>query len=261
MYYFGTGLTDIGIKKSINQDSICLMISDTNNMGQVVLAVVCDGIGGLEQGELASSATTKVFAEWYKNSLPKIISSLSDELLRSEWSRLISDMNYKLLQYGRSQEIRVGTTLTALLLVNGRYMIAQVGDSRAYVVDDAVRQITEDHTYINREIKAGRADRSTLLRDPRRNRITRGIGLSETVEPDFFFGSVEQKEHVWMLCSDGFRHKITNDEFEERIQPSNISVTQELTDLAQELVSIVKDRGEKDNISVLLIKASDRKAS
>ena len=111
MHYFGTGLTDVGIRKTVNQDSICLVISETNNMGQVVMAVVCDGIGGLEQGEVASSATTKTFSDWYRNTLPRIITSLNEELLQSEWTRLIKEMNYKLVQYGRSQGIRIGTTL------------------------------------------------------------------------------------------------------------------------------------------------------
>ena len=255
MHYFGSGLTDIGIKKSINQDSICLMISDTNNMGQVVLAVVCDGIGGLEQGELASSATTKRFAEWYKNSLPKIISSLSDELLQSEWKSIINDMNYKLVQYGKSRGIRVGTTLTAFLIINDRYMIAQVGDSRAYCFENGIKQITEDHTYLNREIKSGRADINSLRRDPRRNRITESIGATENVHPDFYFGKIESQDQVWMLCSDGLRHKITSKEFEEKVIPEKIADRHDLEDVASNLIDTVTERGEKDNISVILIKA------
>ena len=258
MYYFGTGLTDNGIKKEINQDSICLMISDTNNLGQVVLAVVCDGIGGLEQGEVASSATTKMFADWYRTVLPKIISSLSEDLLKSEWSRMITDMNYKLLHYGRENEIRIGTTLTAMLIVNDKYMITQVGDSRAYCVSNGIKQITEDHTYFNREMKAGRADKNTLLRDPRRNRITESIGTTESVHPDFYFGEIEPQDQVWMICSDGLRHKITGGEFEERIIPDQLYEKGDLKTLAKELVNTVKERGEKDNISVILIKASNR---
>lgn len=259
MHYIGCGITDAGAKKKINQDSICLIISDTNNKGQVILAVVCDGIGGLEQGELASSATTKKFAEWYRDTLPKVISSFAFELIQSEWSRIISEMNYKLLQYGRKQGIRLGTTLTAMMIFDDKYMIAQVGDTRAYSIQNGIRQITEDHTYFNRELKAGNRDRYSLMIDPRRNRITRGIGISEKVSPDFYFGTIDPEEQVWMLCSDGFRRKIKNHEFNDLINPYLLDNKQELEALAVELVDMVKCRGEKDNISVILIKATGSK--
>lgn len=256
MYYFGCGITDVGIKKTINQDSICLMISDTNNIGQVVLAVVCDGIGGLKQGELASSATAKKFAEWYRTSLPRIISSITDELIRSEWSRIINDMNYKLQQYGKQQGIRLGTTLTAMLIIADKYLIAQVGDSRAYAIKDGIRQITEDHTYFNKELKAGNRDRDSLLRDPKRNRITRGIGISDVVTPDFYSGTIDRNDQIWMICSDGLRRKVKKDEFIGLIDPNAVSNKQELSELAEKLVDTVKCRGEKDNISVILVKAA-----
>ena len=258
MNYFGCGISDKGIKRSVNQDSIWLQISETNNKGQIALAVVCDGIGGLEQGEVASSTAIEAFSDWYSNTLPEIISDLSDGSLQVEWMRLISDINARLMQYGKEQGIRLGTTMTAMFIFGGRYMIAQVGDSRAYCINDEVTQITEDHTFYTRELKAGRMNRNQLLLDPRKNRITRGVGIADTVQPDFYFGTVGPEECVWMLCSDGLRHKITNDEFRDAIRPENINDCHELQTICEHLVNEVKERGEKDNISVILIKASNK---
>lgn len=255
MRYFGVGITDKGIKKKKNQDCICLMISDISNLEQAVMAVVCDGIGGLQQGEVASAAAINCFADWYRTVLPQITSVLSEDLLRSEWTKLITDLNCKILNYGKDQGISLGTTLTALLIINDEYMVAQAGDSRAYCFDKGILQITEDHTYFNRELQSGRSEVASLIRNPKRNRLTESIGVSETVNPDFYFGQMDSEQRIWMLCSDGLRHKITSGEFEERIVPEHLTEKRDLENLANELVDTVKARGETDNISVVLIKA------
>ena len=137
--------TDVGIKKSTNQDSVFLEIADTR-YGQVTLAVLCDGMGGLQKGEVASAMLIRAFSKWFHQDFPKMLYNDFDATqLRESWVDLIQDLNLKISSYGAENYVSLGTTVVAMLLIDNLYYIINVGDSRAYLIKDRMLQLTVDH--------------------------------------------------------------------------------------------------------------------
>ncbi|MBU9724262.1 MULTISPECIES: PP2C family protein-serine/threonine phosphatase [Bacillaceae] len=124
--------TDVGIKKKTNQDALLLKSYETPD-GSIGLFIVCDGMGGLSHGELASATVIHGMNEWFESELPELIQTgVTDEILYEQLEAKITALNEKILQYGEASNIKLGTTITALLIVQSNYYIAQIGDSRAY---------------------------------------------------------------------------------------------------------------------------------
>lgn len=245
--------TDIGMKKKTNQDSLLVKIADTS-AGKVVLAVVCDGMGGLSQGEVASASVINAFSDWFEKELPRQLAAFDLDEIRYRWERLIKEQNQRIGEYGRRVKIQLGTTWTALLLIDTReMMIGHVGDSRVYRIDESIAVLTEDQTVVAREVKRGMLTPEQARRDPRRNVLLQCIGASRLVEPVFSFGQPVPGE-VYMLCSDGFRHMITDEEIFQAFAPHVLIDEAVMKEKAKELVELNKQRQELDNISVVLVK-------
>lgn len=253
MNFIGTAITDVGISKKSNQDSVCVKIAETKKYGQVAMVVLCDGMGGLDKGELASATVIKAFSNWFENELPKQINKLSWKQLSSDLEKLAKEQNYIIGQYGNELGVSLGTTLTAMLVIDGKYLIIHVGDSRVYSICDSVEQLTEDQTFIHREIKAGRMTAEEAKTHPKRNMLLQCVGASRNVEPDIIIGKIK-KNSVYMFCSDGFRHVLTNEEIYESFNPTNLTDTKAMEQNSRYLIDLVKSRNEKDNITVALLK-------
>ena len=146
--------TDAGICKPINQDGYCIKIAQTP-AGQVALAAVCDGMGGLEKGELASATAVREFSAWFDQTLPGLLPELDWMRVSEMWRAMIHDVDVRLHEYGAAHGLELGTTVTAMLIYGGKYLIAHVGDTRVYEVGGVLRQLTEDHTVVEREVQAG----------------------------------------------------------------------------------------------------------
>ncbi len=245
--------TDVGIVKETNQDSLSVMTLNTPQ-GPMAFAVLCDGMGGLAKGEVASAAVIHAFRRWATEELPKLCAApLEDVTIRSQWERIITEQNETIKAYGARQGVRLGTTAVVLLLTQTRSYLLNVGDSRAYLLREGLYQLTADQTFVAREIALGHMTPEQALVDPRRNVLLQCVGASERVFPDMFFGDV-QPGTVYMLCSDGFRHEITPQEIYEKLQPAAMTDEQAMHRAAWELVELNKQRRERDNISVALIK-------
>lgn len=250
---FITGFcSEKGTVKKVNQDSLCIKQARTR-LGDVILAVVCDGMGGLSKGELASATVVHGFAEWFELELPGILRADETETLPAQWQQLIEAQNQKLWEYGKANGAELGTTLTAMLILeDGRYFIAQVGDTRAYELGDTVRQLTDDQSYVAREVKRGSMTAEQARIDSRRNVLLQCIGASGEVIPEIYQG-IAQKGNSYLLCSDGFWHELKEEEMMGLVNRTDILdgavITQKLTNL----VHLNEKRGEKDNISALLI--------
>lgn len=253
MDFMISAYTDVGIVKETNQDSLSVMILNTPQ-GRMTFAVLCDGMGGLAKGEVASAAVIHAFRRWATEELPKLCAApLEDVTIRSQWEKIITDQNELIKTYGARQGVRLGTTAVVLLLTQNRSYLLNVGDSRAYLLRDGLYQLTADQTFVAREIALGHMTPEQALVDPRRNVLLQCVGASERVYPDMFFGDV-QPGTVYMLCSDGFRHEITPQEIYEKLQPVRMTDEETMRRSAWELVELNKQRRERDNISVALIK-------
>ena len=245
--------TDIGITKSTNQDSLSVMVLNTKQ-GRMAFAVLCDGMGGLEKGEVASASVINAFRSWAVGDLPALCEApLEDAQIRSQWEKIIAEENQRIKAYGARQGARLGTTAVVMLLTQNRYYILNVGDSRAYELADGVRQITADQTFVAREISLGRMTQEEADHDPRRNVLLQCVGASEQVYPDMFFGDVRGNA-VYMLCSDGFRHEISAEEIYEKLQPGALFDDYTMRQNSLSLIELNKQRRERDNISVVLVR-------
>lgn len=245
--------TDSGIRRNTNQDS--LMIKGiTDGRQEIILAVLCDGMGGMEKGELASATVIRAFSDWFMDMYSAKNVPWSIEEIRMQWQQLFEDANRKLIEYGADTSIQLGTTATAILLFQeGEYLIGHIGDTRAYRVGDRLEQLTEDHSFVAREIKRGNMTPEEALKDSRRNVLLQCIGVNQNVEPQFVKGSIKEGEAV-LLCSDGFRHVVSETEINERLQPEKLSGEDAIKQELIQLVELNKRRQETDNISVIYVK-------
>jgi len=248
--------SDKGTKKETNQDSFCIKIAKTQ-FGKAVLGVICDGMGGLEQGEVASASVINAFSNWFEKDLPMELQKNNLNDLEYQWKRLIQEQNQRIGEFGRKNKIQLGTTLTAVFLIENKFMmIANVGDTRAYCIDDKLTILSEDHTVVAREVKRGNITSEQAKTDPRRNVLLQCIGASKIVDPEFLF-CVPAHTTTYMLCSDGFRHVISENEIYNSFNPNNLMTEEIMEKNARKLVELDMQRGETDNITVLLIKIQE----
>lgn len=253
MNYIISANTDIGTTKQTNQDSLSVKVLNTTQ-GRMVFALMCDGMGGLAKGEVASSAVINAFNDWVNIELPKICGvPLSDDVIRGQWTDIVVGMNHKIKAYGARQGVKLGTTVVAMLVTDTRYYVMNVGDSRAYEISSEVKQITNDQTFVAREIALGNMTPEQAERDERRNVLLQCVGASDDVYPDMFYGDTK-KDAVYMLCSDGFRHVITSQEIYGKLNPSAMYSETDMNRNALSLIELNKQRGETDNISVAMIR-------
>ncbi|MDD2980448.1 MAG: protein phosphatase 2C domain-containing protein [Hespellia sp.] len=251
--------SDVGIKKSTNQDSVLIKEAITD-YGKVLLTVICDGMGGLAKGEVASATLIRTFSDWFEKEFPFILYEERDtkeidyNSLQRSWNNLIDDVNVKIARYGQSWHAAVGTTLVALLLVDSNYYIVNIGDSRVYIIDTEMRQMTKDQTFVQQQIDQGNITEEQAEHHPQRNVLLQCVGASAMIIPDFYMGTYE-KNSIFMLCSDGFRHTITEDEFYKLMNPNILKTEKDMQNAAIYCTELNKQRKENDNISVILVRA------
>lgn len=250
--YVATADSDIGISKSTNQDSV-LIRHAASAQGEVLLAVVCDGMGGLAKGELASATVIRAFSKWFDEELLRTPGSLDMQAIGARWTQLLQQLNDQIADYGSRIGVAMGTTFSGILLANEQYVIAQVGDSRIYHVGSALRQLTTDQSFVAREVSRGNMTPEQAKVDKRRNLLLQCVGASKTMVPQILCGTVEPGTYV--LCSDGFVHELQEWEIYETLCPQNLGDREDMHAKARRLIDLVKARMEKDNISVLLVKA------
>jgi len=252
MRYIVTADTDVGISKDTNQDSVLIKHARVDDY-EVLLAIVCDGMGGLAKGEVASATVIRAFSDWFDYELPFELENIDMNVIGGKWSLMLKDLNLKILEYGSSIGISLGTTFSGILFIDDRYVIAHVGDTRIYQIGAALNQLTIDQTFVAREISRGTMTPEQAKTDKRRNLLLQCIGASKTVDPQIIYGTA--KKGAYMICSDGFRHEITENEMYESLNPINFMNKNAMHSNARYLIEQVKSRRERDNISVVLIKA------
>jgi serine/threonine protein phosphatase PrpC len=140
-----------------------------------------------------------------------------------------------------------------MLITDTHYFIMNVGDSRAYEISDTLAQLTNDQTFVAREVALGNMTPEQAEVDERRSVLLQCIGASEEVYPDFFVGQ-SKKDAVYMLCSDGFRHEITPDEIFAGFHPNVLLNDVAMNQNTLGLIELNKQRNERDNISVVLVR-------
>lgn len=252
MQVFTAYHTDAGIEKETNQDSLCLRVAESS-LGLIVMAVVCDGMGGLAKGELASASVIRAFSNWFDTELENQLKEGFNEDIANRWNKIIKEQNQRIGTYGKSERIDLGTTIAALLIIGTKFMlIGYVGDSRIYRIGNKLEQLTEDQTIVQLEVSKGKLTPEQAKTDSRRSVLLQCIGASKNVTPEFIKGKADVGE-AFLLCSDGFRNEISDDEIFSALRPDELI---DETDMKKKLVELVeknKQRQEKDNITAMLL--------
>ncbi len=248
--------TDIGPEKASNQDSMCVKEAYTPE-GTVLMAAVCDGMGGLEKGEVASKTVVEALSKWFEEELPYLLARTNRKTAISDsLDALVKNCNKVILTYGAQRHIQLGTTVTMILfLPDNTYIICHVGDTRVYKIDDeSAVVLTEDQTLVQRELRLGRITKEQALKDPRGNVLLQCVGASKFVQPVFIHGNTAGNL-CYLLCSDGFRHEITRREIGEAFAPAGNSNEVVMRRNIETLIERNIECGETDNISAMLIRS------
>ncbi len=252
MRFIATADTDIGNTREANQDSLLIRHAQTP-AGEVLLCVVCDGMGGLSKGELASATVVRAFSDWFDRELSGGDGAFDLRTTAAQWTTLLDDANRTLSMYGERHLIHLGTTISGILFAGGRYLLCHVGDSRIYHIDRHACQLTEDQTLVGQEVRAGRLTKEQARRDTRRGVLLQCVGASASVKPQMIVGKA--KTGVYLLCSDGFYHKTTAGEMSASLAPDALRDRRVMHARVRRLIDLAKSRGEKDNLSAILVRA------
>lgn len=234
MRYLTTAKTHKGISRTTNQDCV-LIRHEVINKKEVVLAAICDGVGGLSKGEVASQLVIGELSNWFEENVNEEVSQFNPALTGLRISMLVKALNLRILNIGNESHEKLGTTLTCIFLVNEQYTCVHVGDTRLYEIGNDISQLTTDHSLAERQ-----------------NVLLQCIGATESVEPQVFSG--EFIDNFFLLCSDGFRHKLKENEIVEFLAKSRISSNNKLGEVINQMIELNMKRREKDNISAILIK-------
>ena len=245
--------TDAGKVRKVNQDAAMIKVAGTRNYGRISFAALCDGMGGLSKGEVASYKVIRALEGWFLEELPLMMDMDEDSLWETaekSLSRLIVRTGADLRRYGRHRGIRLGTTLTALLQIGRRYMTINIGDSRIYLVDrKKAVQITRDQSLVQDKVDRGVIAAGDAKTDTERNVLMQCIGSSLEVKPDIRTGELSGDTTI-LLASDGFWRKVREDEMHDKLCPQMCVTVQDMLDECKKLADIAISRKEQDNISV-----------
>lgn len=196
--------TDVGISRSTNQDSV-LVKHASYDKKEVLMAIVCDGMGGLSKGELASATVIREFSQWFDELLPYELEVLDLNVVGGKWSVMLKNLNSKILEYSKNNNSSMGTTFSGVLLAEDKYLIVHVGDTRVYQINSKMNQLTTDQTFVAREIGKGTMTVEQAKSDKRRNLLLQCIGASTTVEPEVIIGDIDKG--AFLICSMGLGMK------------------------------------------------------
>ncbi len=233
-------MTDIGKRRKINQDYVFVSVCPVGNLPN--LFIVADGMGGHNAGDYASKYTVEKIEERIRESELIQPVDIFDQAIR-EANTYIRAMARENISFSG-----MGTTVVAATLEGNILQVANVGDSRLYIINQwRIRQVTRDHSLVEEMVRMGGIDRMTARSHPNKNIITRAIGALDTVEADFFREELCPGDFI-LLCSDGLTNMLEDEEIRQIV-----SSMSELSEKGRSLVEAANDNGGRDNIAVILI--------
>lgn len=247
----------VGVRKSVNQDAYCAMCARTS-LGDAALVAVCDGVGGLSSGEIASSACVKELSGWFEEEFPGIVLGCWPDAaglfaaVEEGWAWLIESLNTRLGRYAKQAGVRMGTTLTAFLVVGNEYCSVHVGDCRAYLVGErSALRITGDQTLAARAVEDGEISADEADSHPSSSVILQAVGAQDEVDPVFDRGTLGEGD-VLLVCCDGFYRRTGDAAIAEVLGPAPRE-EDALLDAIDELVARAVEAGEQDNITAVCL--------
>ena len=237
------GATDIGRRRKINQDA--LFFSDKPVGCFPNLYIVADVMGGHKAGDKASSYAVSRFVELAKTTektMPLMV-----------MEKLICQVNKEVYQMSESQEeyAGMGTTFVAATVIGSTVYVMNIGDSRLYYFGEQLKQVTMDHSLVEELVRAGELDREKSRNHPQKNIITRAVGVTQTVEPDYFMLELSEKEEI-LLCSDGLSNMVEDERLEEIL-----AAVDDIKEAVEMCIDEALFYGGSDNIAVIIARCDN----
>lgn len=232
-------MTDIGRTRVVNQDYVFSCLEPVGNLPN--LFIVADGMGGHQAGDFASSYSVKKFLESVSLSLQKHPHKIFQDAIRYA--------NKELIEKSRSNpDLRgMGTTMVVLSIVGDKAYVANVGDSRLYLLEDELTQITIDHSLVQEMIRIGELTKENARNHPDKNIITRAVGAGKDINVDFFEFPIT-KDSVLLMCSDGLSNMVDDGQIAALLKSSRMPEK-----VGKKLIEAANRNGGKDNIAVIVI--------
>lgn len=236
------GITDTGLVRRENQDAYATAV-----IADCTVAVVCDGMGGTNGGQTASTIAVDTFLNTLRAALT---AGMSWQQIRDIALDGVAKANRAIRQRAEEDETlaNMGTTLVCAVCRDGEAMLFNVGDSRGYFIsDEGIRQITRDHSVVENMVERGDITPAQARRHPRRNLITRALGPDAEVEADSFSVSWQQGDFI-LLCTDGLVNTVTDQEMLFEVMHES-----DLDQCLERLLAAAKEQGAPDNVTVVLL--------
>ncbi len=231
-------MTDMGRKREVNQDYVFATDKPVGPFPN--LLVLADGMGGHKAGDYASKFTVKVFYRELENTeltKPK-------EILQN----CIQVANHELIQVSQS-DVKLegmGTTLVAATIIGNTLHFANIGDSRLYLINDKIQQLSTDHSLVEEMVRLGGIKAEEAKHHPDKNIITKAIGVKEDVEPDFYERRLD-KDDVILICSDGLSNMVDDEDMFDIVKSSR-----DLVEAVEMLIEKANSNCGRDNIGVVM---------
>lgn len=237
------GNTDIGKVRSANEDSFDFGKFDDGT----AWAVVCDGMGGVRGGQLASSLATEMIGDKIRKCYNKLMPVYSFENIFlstiTTANVIVNDRSYTDTEFQG-----MGTTIAAAIVKDNQVCIAHVGDSRVYkITADGITQITKDHSLAQEMLDSGQITQEEFENYPKKNIITRALGIDDKIEIDFDFTELAEGEAL-LLCSDGLSGLLSDKELFDIYKNNDFEL------LCDEYIKAANDKGGYDNITAVVMK-------
>ncbi|OCA85493.1 protein phosphatase [Bacillus sp. FJAT-27225] len=239
-------MTDQGKIRSHNEDTGGIFV----NKDGFRLAIVADGMGGHRAGDVASAMALEGMREAWETASGITTAGQAESWLEEK----IKLVNSGLYAHARSNDEcdGMGTTIVAAITLDGFATIANIGDSRCYLLNETgFRKITEDHSLVNELLRSGHISKEDAENHPRKNVLLRALGTEENVEMDISTIMFEEGD-VLLLCSDGLSNKVSEHEMEETLKSET-----DLTEKAARLISLANEYGGEDNITLAIVEFTE----
>ena len=232
-------ITDIGRKRKVNQDYIYTSEEPVGNLPNVF--IVADGMGGHNAGDYASKVTVETMLAEMQSSFEK-----NPTLI---FRRAIEEANEVIRRRaGEDKKLEgMGTTVVAATISNQMMYFANVGDSRLYLINQGIQQLTKDHSLVEEMVRLGGIKPEEAKHHPDKNIITRAIGAKADVEVDFYEHRLKRGDII-LMCTDGLSNMVEDEELFHIVQGGR-----DIVESGQALIEAAKENGGTDNIGVVLI--------
>lgn len=231
-------MTDIGRKREINQDYVFATDETIGNLPN--LLVVADGMGGHRAGDFASRFTVEVLVEEVQNSKETHPEAILGNAIQNVNERLLEEAQRESRLEG------MGTTLVAATIMDHVLYFANIGDSRLYLINKEIRQLSKDHSMVEEMVRLGGLTEEEAKHHPDKNIITRAIGMRQKVDPDFFEYRLKGGDII-LMCSDGLTNMVDDDEIFQIVKSAR-----DIVEAVGSLIQRANENGGSDNIGVVL---------